>query len=123
MTRADTDFVETWETFHSLVNMTSPELRGWLFSTPDGADSYPSDPDSEGLHHLGEQVLQILAKRRTDLTESDLAAMREVNHLISTRLANAPEDDVANGPWRDSLLTLGHDPTRTDSPRGPDAEI
>jgi hypothetical protein len=37
--------------------------------------------------------------------------------------SNPPEDDVNNQPWRDTLLTLGHDPTRPDSPRGPDAEV
>jgi hypothetical protein len=122
MTRADPEFDQTWERFHELVNMTSPELRTWLFNTPDGADSYAPEPDTD-IHQLGEQVLQILDKRRTDITEHDLDVMREVTDLISSRLVNAPDDDVVNEPWRDTLLTLGHDPTRTDSPRGPDAEI
>ncbi len=43
--------------------------------------------------------------------------------LIRGRLRNAPEADVNDQPWRDTLLTLGHDPTRPDSPRGPDADV
>ncbi len=122
MTAADPEFDRVWEQFHSLVNMTSPELRSWLFNTPDGADAYPPEPDID-IHALGEQVLQILGKRRTDVTAHDLDVMREVTDLVRGRLANAPDDDVANEPWRDTLLTLGHDPTRADSPRGVDAEV
>jgi hypothetical protein len=118
---ADVD-AEVWEDFHALVNMTSPELRDWLLATPDGADTYAPEPDLD-VHALGLQVLQVLSKRRGDLTPSDLDLMREVTDLIRSRLANPPEDDVNNEPWRDTLLTLGHDPTRPDSPRGPDAEV
>jgi hypothetical protein len=64
----------------------------------------------------------VLDKRRSDLTQSDVDLMQEVTDLIRSRLANPPDDDVNNEPWRDTLMTLGHDPTRQDSPRGPDVE-
>ncbi|MEN3306463.1 MAG: hypothetical protein V7603_2665, partial [Micromonosporaceae bacterium] len=38
-------------------------------------------------------------------------------------LRNPPESDIHDDPWRDTLMTLGHDPTRDDSPRGPDADV
>ncbi len=120
--RNDSVFVETWETFHDLVNMTSPELRDWLMNTPDGADTYAPEPDID-IHALGLQVLQIKQKRRVDITESDMGTMQEVIDLIEGRLQNAPESDIQDDPWRDTLMTLGHDPTRPDSPRGEDAEI
>lgn len=119
--RDDAELGSLWNEFHTLVNMPSPELRDWLLNTPDGVDSYLSEPGVEP-HALGEQVLQILEKRRGDLTDADIATMRRVNVEIGEMLANAPADDVNNGPWRDSLRTLGHDPTRSDSPRGPDLE-
>ena len=122
MNRNDSAFVETWESFHDLVNMTSPELRDWLMNTPDGADTYAPEPDID-IHALGLQVLQLKQKRRTDLSESDLDTMREVIDLIEGRLQNAPEADIQDDPWRDTLLSLGHDPTRPDSPRGEDAEV
>ena len=122
MAQVDQDVADVWEEFHALVNMSSPELRDWLLNTPDGVDTYAPEPDMD-VHALGLQVLQVLEKRRTDLTSSDVGLMREVSDLIRTRLVNAPDDDVANEPWRDTLLTLGHDPTRPDSPRGPDAEV
>ncbi len=122
MAAVDPDVAEVWEDFHALVNMTSPELRDWLLNTPDGVDTYAPEPDID-VHALGLQVLQILDKRRTDLTSSDASLMREVTDLIRSRLANPPEADIADDPWRDTLMTLGHDPTREDSPRGPDAEV
>jgi hypothetical protein len=122
MNRNDSAFVETWETFHDLVNMTSPELRDWLLNTPDGADTYAPEPDID-IHALGMQVLQIKQKRRMDLTGTDLDTMRQVITLIETRLQNPPEADIQDDPWRDTLMTLGHDPARPDSPRGEDAEV
>ena len=122
MNRTDSAFVETWESFHDVVNMTSPELRDWLMNTPDGVDTYAPEPDID-IHALGLQVLQLKQKRRTDLSESDLDTMREVIDLIEGRLQNAPESDIQDEPWRDTLMTLGHDPTRPDSPRGEDAEV
>ena len=52
MNRNDSAFVETWESFHDLVNMTSPELRDWLMNTPDGVDTYAPEPDID-IHALG----------------------------------------------------------------------
>ena len=120
--RNDSAFVETWESFHDLVNMTSPELRDWLMNTPDGADTYAPEPDVD-IHALGLQVLQIKQKRRTDLSGTDLDTMRDVIDLIEGRLQNPPEADIQDDPWRDTLMSLGHDPTRPDSPRGEDAEV
>ena len=122
MDRTDPQVGQVWETFHELVNMTSPELRDWLVNTPDGVDTYAPEPDID-IHDLGLRVLQVKEKRRTDLTRSDMELMEQVTELISGMLSQPPEADIADQPWRDTLLTLGHDPTRADSPRGPDAEV
>ncbi|NJC71758.1 DUF3140 domain-containing protein [Planosporangium thailandense] len=121
MTRGNPDIEQTWDVFHRVVNMPSPELRDWLLSTPDGADAYAPEPGID-IHELGERVLRILEKRRVDLTDDDVATMRLVTELVVGRLTNKPDDGEINGPWRDTLLTLGHDPLRPDSPRGADAE-
>ena len=122
MDGTETDVAAVWEDFHALVNMSSPELRDWLLNTPDGVDTYAPEPDID-IHALGLRVLQVLEMRRTDLTESDVDLMRDVTELIRSRLRNAPDADVNDDPWRDTLMTLGHDPTRADSPRGPDADV
>jgi Protein of unknown function (DUF3140) len=122
MDRTDPGSALVWEQFHALINMSSPELRDWLLNTPDGVDTYAPEPDID-VHALGLRVLQVKEKRRTDVTNADLELMREVTDLIRGRLGNPPEADVRDEPWRDTLMTLGHDPTREDSPRGPDAEV
>jgi hypothetical protein len=122
MDRNDPDLAQVWEQFHALVNMDSPELRDWLLNTPDGVDTYAPEPDID-IHALGLRVLQVKEKRRTDVTNADLELMRDVTELIRGRLRNPPEADIRDEPWRDTLLTLGHDPTREDSPRGPDADV
>lgn len=122
MDGTDTDVADVWEGFHALVNMSSPELRDWLLNTPDGVDTYAPEPDLD-IHALGVRVLQLKEKRRTDLTASDVDTMRDVTELIRNRLRNAPEADVSDDPWRDTLMTLGHDPTQADSPRGQDADV
>src|SRR2546423_15350116 len=95
-------------------------MRDLLLTPPGGVDTYAPEPDID-VHTLGLQVLQVLDKRRTDLTPSDVDLMREVADLIRGRLANPPDDDVANEPWRGTLLTLGHDPTPPGPPPGPGA--
>jgi hypothetical protein len=122
MDRTDPEFAQVWEQFHAMVNMSSPELRDWLLNTPEGVDTYAPEPDID-IHALGLRVLQVLEKRRTDVTNADLDMMRDVTDLIRSRLSNPPEADVNDEPWRDTLMTLGHDPTRADSPRGADAEV
>ena len=94
-----------------MVNMTSPELRGWLEVAPDGDDAYPPEPGVD-LPGLGRGVLHVLQLRRTDLTDHDIDVMRRVTDLIAVRLDNRPVDDVNNSPWRHSLMTVGHDPLK-----------
>ena len=121
MTRGNPEIEQVWDTFHQLVNMSSPELRDWLLTTPDGADAYAPEPGID-IHELGGRVLRLLEKRRVDLTDDDVAVMRLVTEYIVGRLLNVPREEAANEPWRDTLLTMGHDPLRPDSPRGADAE-
>src|SRR3954453_3190552 len=115
MTRSNPEIDQKWDVFHRVVNMPSPELRDWLVATPDGAAAYAPEPGID-IHELGGQVLRILEKRRVDLTDDDVAAMQLVTELGVGRLMNAPPEEAVNEPWRDTLLSLGHDPLRPDSP-------
>jgi hypothetical protein len=121
MTRTDPEVGQVWEHFHRMVNMPSPELRDWLVAAPDGADAYSPEPGLD-VHEVGERVLRLLDKRRGDLSPDDVSTMRTVAELICGRLLNPPDEDAAYGPWRHTLMMMGHDPLRPDSPRGVDAE-
>lgn len=113
MNRNDPDTERLWDEFHGLVNVPSPVLRDWLLDTSEGVDEYSPDPDLD-TRELGEHTLAILGKRRVDLTSADTEAMAQVVDVIQQLLDNQPADEADQQPWRDSLMTLGHDPLRTE---------
>jgi hypothetical protein len=112
LAHTDAETAELWERFHALVNMPSPDLRAWLGTAPTDPQAYRFDPDLDVVE-TGPRVLNLLEKRRTDLTADDLVLMREVTNAIAAWLADRHEDDDR---WRHSLMSLGHDPLKADSP-------
>ncbi|GAA2609023.1 DUF3140 domain-containing protein [Actinomadura fulvescens] len=102
-----------WEEFHRLVNMTSEELRTWLLTEASGEDALPADME---LPELGTRVVEILRKRKVDLTDADVGAMREVVDFVEDRLKNQSPSDVQDDGWRHALMTVGHDPLKPGVP-------
>jgi hypothetical protein len=109
MDRDDADLNGVWDEFHRLVNMPPPLLRDWLLETPGGVDTDAAEPDVD-IRTLGDRTLEIMGKRRGDLTDADVGVMAQVVDEISLLLENRPEALADRGPWRDTLMTLGHDP-------------
>jgi hypothetical protein len=106
----DPDLKAVWDDFHRLVNMPPDVLRDWLLETaPGGVETYADDPDVD-IRTLGDGALEILGKRREDVTDEDVEVMAQVVDEIGQLLDNRPEALVDRGPWRDTLMTLGHDP-------------
>lgn len=104
---------ELWDEFHRLVNMTSRELREWLATASSGEDG-EGLPDQAGSDR-SRAVLDILAKRRTDLTEGDVAVIGDVVERIRS-IRGVDDTDLeprAGDPaWRRRLMALGHDPLK-----------
>ncbi|GGJ74599.1 hypothetical protein GCM10011583_02530 [Streptomyces camponoticapitis] len=92
-----------WTEFHGVVNMTSQEIGVVLQADGDGESEWTS---------TGLRVLEILQKRRSELTEEDTRVMYDVVERV---------EDFAPGadgrPSRDQLMRLGHDPLRS-APEG-----
>ena len=101
-----------WEDFHRLVNMTSDELRNWLLTDASGQEAFPPRGRGPGVSELGARVVDVLRKRKVDLTERDAELMRQVIDYVEERLANRPRDAERNDAWRHGLMTVGHDPLR-----------
>jgi hypothetical protein len=101
---------ELWTEFHELVNMTSRELEDWLRTDSAGETTEPA-PDETG-HEVGEQVVHILGKRRSDLTESDLATMERVVQRVRRERGDDPEPTAGDAHWRHKLMSVGHDPLK-----------
>ncbi|GAB3733297.1 DUF3140 domain-containing protein [Nocardiopsis nanhaiensis] len=112
MATSDERTDQAWEEFHSAVNMSGEELRTWLLTDASGEDAFPADAGVDGQ---GERIVEILDKRRTDVTTDDVDLMERVAAFVRGELGRPrPEDDR----WRRRLMRVGHDPLQPDS--GPD---
>jgi hypothetical protein len=100
-----------WDSFRQVVNMTSEELRAWLL-TEAGSGKSPAGP-AAGLPELGRQVVELLRKRKVELTQRDADVMEQVVDFVLTQEAQGPADTAGEEQWRRTLMTVGHDPMRT----------
>jgi len=101
---------DLWRRFHEVVNMTSRELVEWLGVQ---VDLDGPTPGPSGRAPLGEAVLAILRKRRTDLSDDDRAAMRKVVDVVESETgASTREEIVGDERKRHRLMAVGHDPLR-----------
>jgi hypothetical protein len=108
---ADTVVDETtWENFHRVVNMTSRELQDWL-AVEGAGENTEALPDQAGPP-LGHRVLEILGKRKADLTEDDVAVMRRVVDKVVGKRGEELEAPVEDDRGRRRLMDLGHDPLK-----------
>ena len=99
-----------WESFHEVINMTSEELGAWLRT---GAqDEFPAGPGLM-LPELGQQVIELLRKRKVDLTQHDADVMEQVVDFVLTQEAEGPAESATDEQWRSALMTVGHDPMRS----------
>jgi hypothetical protein len=85
------DDPETYDDFRHAVNMTRAELSRWL--------------DSDDSKAVGQ--------KQGDLGADDYAHMRKVVGYVKRHLAQRPDGDVTDTPWRYSLMNWGHDPTKS----------
>ena len=100
-----------WDSFQQAVNMTSEELRAWLLVEAPDSGEFPAEA-SLALPALGQQVVELLRKRKVDLTERDADVMEQVVEFVLTQEASGPADRDSGEEWRRTLMTVGHDPLR-----------
>jgi hypothetical protein len=107
-TRRSAEVDDLWNTFHQTVNMTSRELLDWLGVQPD----LSPQPRQERAP-LGLAVVDVLRKRRVDLTVEDLAVMQKVVDIVTEENAHAARQNSSNDERRrHRLMNVGHDPLR-----------
>ncbi|CAA9399565.1 MAG: hypothetical protein AVDCRST_MAG60-2009 [uncultured Nocardioides sp.] len=104
---------DLWQEFHTVVNMTSRELSDWLRTESTGEDGQLVDPDTTPPElEVGEHVLTILAKRRTDLTPEDIDTMTIVVDQVRTLRGEELEPEAGDEDVRRLLMSFGHDPLK-----------
>ncbi|MGY0006693.1 DUF3140 domain-containing protein [Micromonospora sp. I033] len=106
--RLDPEVEVIWDDFHAEVNVTSERLRQWLLTRGSGEEAFGPDPDLD-LPEPGRRILQVLMKRKVDLTPEDIDVMRDAVDRIRELAAAKPSRGNADDEWRHSLLDLGHD--------------
>lgn len=101
---------ETIAEFKDAVNMTPKALEEWLESE-ESQEVGQKDGDGESTGHAsGRRIVAILRKSQADYTDADLEHMRKVTGYVHRHLAQRPDGDVSEMPWRWSLMNWGHDP-------------
>lgn len=101
---------ELWDDFHRVVNMTSRELRDWLM-VQSADEETETEPDHAGSG-LGRRVLEILGKRRSDVTRDDVEVMEKVVERVTSQRRDDLEPTAGQAPWRRRLMNVGHDPLK-----------
>lgn len=104
---------ELWQEFHDVVNMTTPELTDWLRTMAAEEQTEPAT-DLPALEQ-GRQVVDILGKRRSDLTDADIEVMQGVVDEVRTLRGDEPEPEAGDDDVRRLLMSLGHDPLKPTS--------
>ncbi|WP_430779929.1 DUF3140 domain-containing protein [Actinoplanes sp. G11-F43] len=104
---------EVYGDFRDAVNMTAAELRSWLDSDESKSVGQKRTAGSESVgHDSGRKIVRILGTKKADLTEADERHMRKVVGYVHRHTAQRPSGDVADSPWRHSLMNWGHDPLK-----------
>lgn len=105
--------------FKDAVNITARQLEAWLETEESRRVGSRDDGDAESVgHHSGRRIVAILGKKKADYTDDDLRHMAKVVGYVHRHLAQRPEGDIEETPWRYSLMNWGHDPTRKPRARG-----
>ncbi|MFB9677562.1 DUF3140 domain-containing protein [Streptosporangium vulgare] len=100
-----------WQEFHEVVNMTSEELRAFLLASASASAGGDAVDPEAAMPPLGRQVLQVLGKRKADLTAEDVETMRQAVDRVEDTLAEGAVDDDDDDRRR-ALLEVGHNPLR-----------
>ena len=104
---------ETLRAFREAVNMPADELAAFLETEESRTVGQRRDGSSESVgHRSGRRIVRLLAKDESSFTDGDLAHMRKVTGYVHRHLAQRPEGDIHDTPWRWSLMNWGHDPER-----------
>ncbi|SFQ34902.1 Protein of unknown function [Variovorax sp. OK605] len=107
------DTHEAVRDFKAAVNMTPAQLEHWLAEEHSREVGFKGRGGRESVgHRSGRRIVRLLKKPQGDLTPGDVAHMRKVVGYVHRHLAQRPEGDVRETPWRYSLMNWGHDPVR-----------
>jgi hypothetical protein len=102
----------TWREFRDTVNMTAAELEKWLGTEESKKVGQKGGSGESTGHASGRRIVELLRRKKSDLTNDDYAHMRNVVGYAHRHLAQRPSGDISDTSWRYSLMNWGHDPCK-----------
>ena len=107
------DIEKVTSEFKAVVNMTAHKLEEWLEKAESKKVGYKDEGKGESVgHHSGRRIVEILGKKKADYDDDDLKHMAKVVGYVHRHLAQRPEGNIEETPWRYSLMNWGHDPLK-----------
>lgn len=107
-----TDHDATYTEFKAAVNMTASALEKFLASDESRSVGQREGGGEATGHVEGRRIVEILQKKKAELTDEDYAHMRKVVGYVHRHLKQGgPKDkaEVKDSPWRLSLIDLLRD--------------
>ncbi|WP_449410003.1 DUF3140 domain-containing protein [Methylobacterium komagatae] len=109
------DHEETYKAFKEVVNMTASALEKHLKGEESQSVGQKKDGGEATGHQEGRRIVEMLHKKKSELTDEDYVHMRKVVGYVHRHLKqDGPKDKdmVKDSPWRLSLMNWGHDPLK-----------
>jgi hypothetical protein len=107
---------EVYDDWKEAVNMTASQLEAWLETDESQEVGQKSGGSGESTgHQSGRRIVEILHKKKGDLTEDDADHMKKVVGYVKRHLAQKPDkagDELEHTRWTASLKNWGHDPVK-----------
>ena len=105
---------QIYRDFKKAVNLSPSQMEKHL-ATPASQEVGWKGDDGHGEgesvgHESGRRIVEILRKKKDELSPDDFAHMKKVVGYVHRHLAQRPEGDVSDTHWRTSLMNWGHDP-------------
>ncbi|SCL23909.1 DUF3140 domain-containing protein [Micromonospora inyonensis] len=110
---------DTYREFTEAVNMSPTELSRWLETEESKHVGWHKEGTKGGEsvgHDSGRKIVNLLRRKRSELSEADLKHMRKVVGYVHRHMAQRPSGDVRDTKWRYSLMNWGHDPLKEPLP-------
>ena len=106
------DVDDIWDDWKAAVNMTAGEIEDWLETDESRSVGDKGDGGESTGHRSGRRIVEILRRRKDDLTDSDVEWMRKVVGYVHRHSAQRPDGDIEGSNWRFSLMNWGNDPLK-----------
>lgn len=105
----DDEKEDIYKEFKDQVNMTPAALKKWLESEESKKVGWDSGDGESVGHKSGEKIIEILEKKKGDLSDADYKHMQKVNSYIKRHTAQKPDGNISDTNWNYSLKNWGYD--------------